>query len=411
MMTPMELAGSDPIASLALGLAIILAVAKIAGHFALRLGAPAVLGELLAGILLGNLPVPFLHDLAGSAGVDMLARFGAMILVFEVGLQLTIREVFEVGVPSILVAVIGTVVTFVFGFGASAALLGVRPATVPIFLGAALTATSIGITARVLKDLGHTRTREARIVLGAAVLDDVIGLVVLTVVSGFVLGGGAAGHEQPAIGLVVGKSVAFLAVALFLGARLSPRMFELAARLKSDGALMAVGLSFCFFLAWAASMVGLAAIIGAFTAGLIIEESHSKSFVARGERSLAELVEPLSSFLVPIFFVIMGMRTHLGVFRDPSAVVFALVLTGAAIVGKLACAAGAGRANRLAVAVGMMPRGEVCLVYASLGFLDAKAYSSLVMVVVVTTLLTPAALKWSFRRGELARATARANAT
>ena len=363
----MDAVGTDPVAGLALGLAIILVAAQLAGHLALRLGAPAVLGELLVGVALAAVPgapFSFLRELGQSPAIDNLSRLGALILVFEVGLALTVREISAVGVASVLVAVAGTVLTFVLGWSVSAWLLRDQPSHVPIFVGAAITATSLGITARVLKDLGQARTREAQIVLGAAVLDDVIGLVVLTVVSGWIATkvSGAATHA-PSLAMVVFKAVAFLGLAIALGVKVAPRLFEWAARLKSDGALVAVGLAFCFALAWAASMVGLAAIIGAFTAGLVVEEMHSQRFVARGERTLAALIEPISSFLVPIFFVVMGLRTRLDVFRDTGVVVFALGLTVVAVVGKLGAGLSVGkRAHGLSVGIGMIPRGEVTLV-------------------------------------------------
>ena len=403
---------TDPIAGLALGLAVILVAAKTAGHLALRVGAPAVLGELLVGIALAAVPVPFLQGLGQLPAIDTLSRLGALILVFEVGLVLTVREIVDVGVASIAVAVVGTALTFVLGWSASALLLRGQPGYVPIFVGAAITATSIGITARVLKDLGQARTKEARIVLGAAVLDDVIGLVVLTVVSGWIATKtmGAAPSE-PSLPMVVGKSVLFLALAIALGMWLAPRLFEWAARLKSDGALVAVGLAFCFGLSWAACMVGLAAIIGAFTAGLIVEETHSQRFVARGERTLAALIEPISSFLVPVFFVVMGMRTHIDVFRSPAVLLFALGLTVAAVLGKLGAGLVVGkRGDGFSVGIGMIPRGEVSLVFASLGLslgvIDASIYSSLVVVVILTTLVTPGMLKWSLRRRAAAAAQA-----
>jgi Kef-type K+ transport system membrane component KefB len=404
----MDAVAMDPIAGLALGLAVILVAAKTAGHVALRVGAPAVLGELLVGIALAAAPIPFLRELGQSPAIDTLSRLGALILVFEVGLVLTVREILDVGVASILVAVVGTALTFVFGWSASALLLRGEPSYVPVFVGAAVTATSIGITARVLKDLGQARTREARIILGAAVLDDVIGLVVLTVVSGWIATKTAGGAAQaPSMVVVVGKSVAFLGLATALGMWIAPRLFAWAAGLKSDGALLAVGLAFCFALSWAASKVGLAAIIGAFTAGLIVEEMHSQRFVARGERTLAALVEPISSFLVPVFFVVMGMRTRVDVFRQPAVLVFALGLTFAAILGKLGAGLVVGkRGDGLVVGIGMLPRGEVSLVFASLGLslgvIDAGIYSSLVVVVILTTLVTPALLKWSLRRREAA---------
>jgi len=205
-----------------------------------------------------------------------------------------------------------------------------------------------------------------------------------------------------AVAWLVVKTVGFLALALVAGVKLSPALFRLTARLRTSGALLATGLSFCFVLAWAANAIGLAPIVGAFTAGLILEDSHSARFVERGEASLSSRIEPISSWLVPIFFVLMGMRADLRAVLHPRTLVLVVLVTVAAVVGKLACALGAPRGSRrLAVAMGMMPRGEVSLVFASLGLsmglLSAGQYSALVTVVVITALITPALLRGRLR--------------
>ena len=179
-----------------------------------------------------------------------------------------------------------------------------------------------------------------------------------------------------------------------------------AARLRTRGALLGVGLCFCFALAWAASAIGLAALVGAFAAGLVLEHSHSELFVQRGEPSLSELLQPMVSFLVPVFFVLVGFRTSLLALSHPTELALPVALTLAAIAGKLSCAGGVlGRGTKkLTVAVGMMPRGEVALVFAALGgsirigqspILGERGYAALVTVVILTTLVTPPALKWS----------------
>ena len=181
-----------------------------------------------------------------------------------------------------------------------------------MFLGAAITATSVGITARVLKDMGASRSGEAKIILGAAVVDDVLALVVLGAVTAWVgAGQGAALLARTVIVALVMKTVGFLVLAIVLGMRLTPTWFRQAARLRTGGALLAVGLCFCFFLSWAASAIGLAALVGAFAAGLVLEDTHSEIFVQRGERPLGELLQPMTSFLVPVFFVLVGFRTNL----------------------------------------------------------------------------------------------------
>jgi Kef-type K+ transport system membrane component KefB len=398
---------SDPVSRLGLAIALILAVAKVGGDLAVRLKQPAVLGELIGGLVLGSVPLPFFESLRTDPFVDILARLGVLILLFEVGLASTVRDVLRVGGAAAAVAVLGTVGTVVACFGAATLALPEARGLTRLFLAAALTATSIGISARVLKDSGAAQGREASTILGASVLDDVLGLVALALVSGAVRSG-AAGLRGDALALAwtVGKTLALLGVALVAGVKLSPLLFRLTARLRTDGALIATGLAFCFVLAWISDAIGLAPIVGAFTAGLVLEESHSARFVARGEPSLASRVEPISALLVPMFFVLMGMRADLGALAHPKTLVLTAALAVAAIAGKLLCALGAPRgSDRLAVALGMLPRGEVSLVYASLGvsfaLLDAGQYAALVAVVVLTTLVTPALLRW--RLGGVAR--------
>jgi len=244
---------------------------------------------------------------------------------------------------------------------------------------------------------------------GAAVVDDVFALVLLGVVTAWAAPAGGGTNPAGAIAGLALKTAGFLVLAVSLGLWLTPIWFRQAARLHNPGALLAVGLCFCFLLAWAANAVGLAPLVGAFAAGLVLEEQHSELFVQRGEPSLGELLQPMVSFLVPVFFVLVGVRTNLGLFAQPGLVALAAGLIAAAILGKTACAAGVLTAgvNRLTVALGMMPRGEVTLVFAAIGstlsiggapLLDERGYAALVAVVVVTTLITPAALKWSLGR-------------
>jgi Kef-type K+ transport system membrane component KefB len=403
----------DPVAHLALALGLLLVAARLGGEIANRLGQPQVLGELLAGIVLRALPgTTFFRDLGVDPSVDVLGRLGAIVLLFDAGLVLNVRDVLHVGGAAARVAVIGTVASFALGWVAAAWLLPGASVVTHVFVAAALTATSVGIGARVLKDIGRTRTVEGRTVLGAAVLDDVIGLVVLTLVTGLAAAEGSRGPRPGGLWtpiVLVGKTVAFLGGAIFLGRGLARRMLAATARLRTRSALVVVGLAFCFLLAWAADAIGLAAIVGAFTAGLVLEESHWSEFTGRGERGLDHEVEPISAFLAPLFFALLGVRTDLRVFTEPGAPALAAGLTVAAILGKLACGLGAREgSNRLAVSFGMMPRGEVSLIYASLGLslgaagrpvLDHRAYSALVVMVVLTTLATPIGLKWSFARG------------
>jgi Kef-type K+ transport system membrane component KefB len=339
-----------------------------------------------------------------------------LLLLFEVGLELSVADLFLVGPSSLLVAMLGTAASLGIGTATAALLMPAATAATLVFLGAAITATSVGITARVLRDMRASRSDEARIILGAAVVDDVLALVVLGAVTAWATASPTAAASRTTVAALVMKTVGFLVLAVLLGAKFTPAWFRHAARLRTSGALLAVGLCFCFFLSWAATAIGLAALVGAFAAGLVLEDSHSELFVKRGERPLGELLQPMTSFLVPLFFVLVGVRMNVGVFAHLDLLTLSAALAGAAMLGKLACAGGVltKGVNRLAVAVGMMPRGEVTLVFAALGstlrvgnvpLLDERGYAALVTVVILTTLVTPPAMKWSFTRRGGARPT------
>jgi Kef-type K+ transport system membrane component KefB len=406
-------AHADPLAMPLLALACILLAAKLGGDIAMRLGQAAVLGELLAGVLLGNL------DLAGVASVewigadsvvDIFARLGVILLLFEVGLESTIAQMMRVGWLALLVAVVGVVTPFLLGFFAGQLLVPDAGVYAHVFLGATLTATSVGITARVFKDLNQAQSPEARIILGAAVIDDVLGLVILAVVTS-VIGAASEGRGLSPLELsrTLFSAFGFLFGSLLLGIWLSPRVFRSAYRLRSEGVLLALALSFCFVLSYAASAIGLAPIVGAFAAGLVLERVHYTDFVTRDERELEDLVRPITSFLVPVFFVIMGMRTDLSAFAAPGVLALAAALTLVAIVGKLACAlvVSSKVADRLTVGLGMIPRGEVGLIFANIGLgltvgdqpvVTPHVFSALVVMVIVTTMVTPPLVKWSLSR-------------
>jgi len=405
----------DPIALTALYLAIILVAAKIAGNAAIRLGQPAVLGELIVGVLLGNLSLAGFHGLDAmktDGSIATLSSLGVLILLFEVGLESTIKQMLQVGWASLAVAVLGVVAPFALGWGVGVWLLPEASIYKHIFLGATLCATSVGITARVLQDLGKSQTKEARIILGAAVIDDVLGLVILAVVTGLVAAADA-GHRMNvgAIGLILGKALLFLVLSIAVGVAVAPRLFKLASRLKATGALLATGLAICFLLSWLAGLIGLAPIVGAFAAGLILEDVHYRDFKDRGEHDLEELVHPIAGFLVPVFFVLMGMHTDLASFLQPGVLGLAAALTVAAVIGKQVCAFGPRQPgiNRLAIGVGMIPRGEVGLIFANIGLTLTMAgerivsnatYSAVVVMVIVTTMLTPPALKWALGKSK-----------
>jgi Kef-type K+ transport system membrane component KefB len=406
----------DPVASVVGGLAIMLLAAKLGGELAMRAKQPAVLGELIAGIILGNLSfggaAPF-HVLAENDSIEIIAGIGALILLFEVGLESTVGQMLKVGLTSLFVAVLGVVLPFALGWGVSAWLLPGSSPYVHAFIGATLCATSVGITARVFQDLSASRTPEAHIILGAAVIDDVLGLVILGAVSGAI---GAAAQGAPFAVLSVARitvaATVFLVGALLIGMFTAPRLFAAASLLQVRGVLVTVSLSLCFALAWGSSLIGLAPIVGAFAAGLVLEDVHFKDFVSRGERPLEELVRPISDVLVPIFFVLMGLRTDLGAFAAGGSLELAAALIVVAIIGKQACALGVTMSgvNRLAVGIGMIPRGEVGLIFANVGagltlddvpIIGPSTFSAVVLMVIVTTLVTPPALKWSLGRANM----------
>lgn len=404
--------GAAGLSAALLGLALFLGLAKLGADLAQRLKQPAVLGELMAGIALGNLDllgVGLVEPLAQDATLSALAELGVILLLFEVGLESTVPQMLRVGPSALLAAVLGVIAPMGLGYGVGRALLPDASIYVHLFLGATLAATSVGISARVLRDLGWSTSPEARVILGAAVIDDVLGLIVLAAVAG-VITAADAGQAPSAgpIAWIVAKAAIFLFGSLAAGMWLVPRLLRGAARLRGDGVLLGVSLAFCFLLSWLASAAGLAAIVGAFAAGLILESVHYKPFVDRGEQELEELIRPISGFLAPVFFVIMGMRVDLSSFAEISVLGLAAALTAAAIGGKLACGLGVldRSVRRLPVALGMVPRGEVGLIFASIGtqlklggqpVISPSTFSAVVIMVVLTTLAAPPLLSASLR--------------
>lgn len=412
-MTETTTHGLDP--AVLIGIAIMLVFAKLGGEIFERMRQPAVLGELFAGIVLGNLIIfgfTPAEPLKTNATIAALAEFGVIILLFEVGLESDLTDMIEVGWSSLLVALVGVVAPFFLGWAVSAYFLPNEPRLVHIFIGATLCATSVGITARVFKDLGKLGTREARIILGAAVIDDVLGLLILAVVAGAIRAAATgAALSIFDVALIGFKSLAFLIGSIAIGHFMMPRMLRGAGRLETRGVLLTLAISFCLVLSWAAAEVGLAPIVGAFAAGLILDEVHYKPTGGRTERDLHDLLQPVSTVLVPIFFVLMGLKVDLRLFTRVEILGLAVVLTIAAIIGKQICALGVVErgVNRLAVGLGMIPRGEVGLIFAGIGatlmlpnatgtsqpVISSAIFGAVVIMVIITTLLTPIALKWS----------------
>ncbi len=372
-------------------IAAVLIAAKIGGELAERLRVPSVLGEILAGIAIGPsaLALVDLDDVLTGNAITVLAELGVLVLLLQVGMEMDLAELGKVGRSAMSVAMIGVAVPFAGGTFAAIA-LGQETKTA-IFVGAALTATSVGITARVFGDLKALSTTESRVVLGAAVADDVLGLVILTIVVKVVADGSVGvGTVANTFGLAIG----FLVISGLVGMGLVPRALDLADRVGSSSATIPAAAFVILFLFSAfANVAHLAPIIGAFMAGLALGRSGHRERIHRDTSAIGNL-------LMPVFFVQIGINTDIAVMGDPKVIGIAAVLLVIAVVGKLVSAFGllGLRADRLLVGLGMVPRGEVGLIFASIGLangvLDDELYASLLIVMLMTTLITPPALRW-----------------
>ncbi|MEO8431421.1 MAG: cation:proton antiporter [Acidobacteriota bacterium] len=381
----MEHSGPD---TFLLAFAAALLGAKLAGEIVERLGQPAVLGELLAGVVLGP---SVLGWVPLSEGILLLAEIGVILLLFEVGIETDAGELLRVGGPALAVALAGMVLPFAGGFLVARA-LG-EPARAAVFVGAALTATSIGITARVLSELRALETREGRIILGAAVVDDVLGLVVLAVVSQ--MGDGTsldAGFAVRAGGLAIG----FLALALVVGMPLGRWLIGLVGQAGVRGVLVAASVGFALLMSVAARKAGSAEIVGAFATGLVLARTNRRHDIDRA-------LKPVVDVFAPLFFVVVGAQVDVR-FLNPltpsnrTVLLLALGLTAVGFVGKFAAGFVSGRGTRHAfVGAGMVPRGEVGLVFASVGrasgALSPGLFAAVVLAVFGTTFLAPPLLK------------------
>jgi Kef-type K+ transport system membrane component KefB len=381
-------------------LAAMILAAKLGGEVAVRLNQPAVLGELCVGIVLGNLylvGIDAFHGAAQLVPIEFLAELGVILLLFEVGLESTLSEMRAVAPTSGLVAVIGVVAPIALGYAVSLWLLPDEPFSLHLFIGATLCATSVGITARVLKDLDAMGRPETRVILGAAVIDDVLGLIVLAVVASIALFGQMPGAVD--LVKIVGLAAGFLLGALVLGAYFMPGVFRFASKLRTQDVLSAVAIGLCLLLAGISGAAGLAPIVGAFAAGLILDEVHVRPFGRTSAHDLTELIGPIVAVMAPIFFVRTGMMVELGgIGMEP--LILALALTVVAIVGKLVAGLGVRgtTADKLTVGIGMVPRGEVGLIFANVGAgieLDGKpliaagVYAAIVLMVMASTVVTP----------------------
>jgi Kef-type K+ transport system membrane component KefB len=443
---------ADPIAPVILGVTGILFFAVLGRFAARRFKQPSVLGELLMGIVIGNvgywygldfievlrqgpaifemvdlalsgepLPAAALHALGQNDGarildilqgpggaaltqvahtVDVFSRYGVIFMLFLIGLETSLEEMRQVGGPSLRVAIVGVVAPFVLGFMAARVLMPELSIDVDLFIAATLGATSVGITARVMTELHVMHCRESRVILGAAVIDDILGLVMLAIVSGIIVSGE---FDMLSSVKIIGLAMVFLWICFKIGPYFLRFAIKLVRHLDIGEAKMFISFLFVMALAWTANLVGLATIVGAFAAGMILHDAYFRHWgeIHQHRVSIKDLISPLEVILVPIFFVLMGVQVKLETMYDPHVLFMAGGLIIAAIFGKFVSGYFAGRGIRpLPVGVGMVPRGEVGLVFASIGkslnVINDELFSALVMMVIVTTLLTPPALKFAF---------------
>ena len=424
--------GTLVLAGVLLSLVIIYFASKLGGEICARINLPPVLGELVGGVLVGisafrllifpeggsvaedSLIISFLQNTAGlspesassvfasqSEVIDLLAELGVIILLFEIGLESDLKELIRVGPIAAVVAVVGVVAPFVAGTAGLVYIFG-TPVVPAVFAGAALTATSIGITAKVLAELGQLGSEEGQIIIGAAVLDDILGIVVLAVVASLVKTGEI--QVNNIIYLVISAGV-FLIGAILIGRLISPLFVGLVNEMKTRGQVLLTGLTFAFALSYIATVIHLEGILGAFAAGLILAETEKR-------KELEEQVIPVADILVPIFFVTVGAKTDLSVLNPavPSnreGLIIATFLILVAILGKVITGftvVGQPDLNKLAIGVGMIPRGEVGLVFAGVGAasgaLSEATEAAIIVMVITTTFVAPPLLRLVFEEKE-----------
>ncbi|MBD3887309.1 cation:proton antiporter [Phormidium tenue FACHB-886] len=415
-----------------LTLVVIYLASKFGAEVARRLDFPPVLGELVAGVIVGVSALHLvifpegglsasdsvimtalqgLNQLAPDAltrifesqseVISVLAEIGVIILLFEIGLESDLRQLKEVGSQAVVVACIGVAAPFAAGTVGLMTLFNV-PAIPAIFAGAALTATSIGITSKVLSELGRLKSKEGQIIVGAAVIDDVLGIIVLAVVASLAKTGEI--DVMNVIYLII-SATAFLIGSILLGGIFNKTFVAIVDKLKTRGNIVIPAFIFAFFMAFLGNAIHLEAILGAFAAGLVLDETDARS-------ELDELVKPIADMLVPIFFVTVGAKADLSVLNptvpeNRAGLLIAVFLLGVAIVGKVVtgwAVFGQPGINRLAIGVGMIPRGEVGLVFAGIGsasgVIDKPLEAAIIIMVILTTFLAPPFLRIAFGQSE-----------
>ncbi len=400
--------GESHIGRFLLILGVVLVIGKLSGELFERIGQPAVLGELVAGAILGV----SLLNLIPTAATDPLtsefqlfAEIGVLVLLFEIGLETDLRQMFRIGPSASMVALVGVVLPFVLGalfwmsglvpdsFNTSS------PMTTAVFVGAALTATSVGITARVLTDLNVMSSVEAKMVIGAAVIDDVLGLILLGLVSTLAAGVSVSLLD---IGAAASVAIGFLVLAVSLGMWFAPRLFNLIDRMRVRGVLLVAAFSFMLVVAALAELAGSAMIIGAFAAGLVLSRTNQFDVIE-------SQVKPISDVFAPVFFLSIGAQLDLRLLNPFTEGNLPIIGVGLglfviAVVGKVVAGLPVWwrKFNKVAVGIGMMPRGEVGLIFAQIGLstgvLGKELFSAIILMVIGTTFIAPFLLKWSFRR-------------
>jgi Kef-type K+ transport system membrane component KefB len=386
---PVVLAASVEHASVFLSLFIILAAAKLMGEVFERLRQPAVVGEILAGVLIGPSLLGWVHP---SDLISILAEVGVIFLLFNVGLETKPQDIFRVGPRAAAVAVLGVAIPFIAGY--LIALWWDGSFVEAMFIGAALVATSVGITARVLGSLGLLDLETSRIILGAAVIDDILGLIILSMVSS--LSGGSVDYIE--LAKTAGLAVLFTVLVAVVGAKLMTRIAPAIDGLRIGQPFFNFGLILCLGLSFAAMYVGVAAIIGAFLAGMALAEA------TEGNQKMHRLTNGVTEFLVPFFLVNIGMQLDLHVFGDASVIVLAILMTVIAVITKfIGCGLGAwgmSRREMAQIGVGMVPRGEVGIVVAQiglgLGVIKPHFFATVLFMAVATTLIAPPFIKVFF---------------
>ncbi|MEK6706632.1 MAG: cation:proton antiporter [Bdellovibrionota bacterium] len=385
-----------------------LMLAKVLGGLGDRVGIPSVLVELITGVALGNMVLPFglsFQSVESSEIVKALAELGALFLLFIVGLETDIKEISRVGVDAFLSACAGVVAPFVLALGVVPLFLDESSFQHNLFIAAALTATSVGITARLLKDSGKLSSLSGQIILGAAVIDDVLGILVLSIVTAMVSHGAVSALS---ISTLVAKIFVFALLILILRRFFLPTVLKRFRTLEISGTVTTFLLAFCLISAWVSESLGLAGIIGAFALGVALDDVQFQGYRETENVGLDKLMKPITDFLAPVFFIAMGMSVKLSALYSAGALRLGVVLIICGIIGKLACGLAIRTktakkgADRLLIGLGMIPRGEVGLIFAAVGLkigvLDDIDYAAVIAMVVFTTLLAPLAVAWRGRR-------------